>query len=89
MWCINFSPDPFNGLLVYLKDSDTAAPSVDSDITYAVIYLSACSRTYIEKHISEVIFCGMESILNTEKIAPHRRKILPFARISHPALSNL
>ena len=33
--------------LGYLKDSNTAAHSVDSDIFYVVIHLSALSQSYI------------------------------------------
>ena len=41
------------GILGYLKDSNAPAHSVDSDIFYAVIYLSArskiCSNIYFSK----------------------------------------
>lgn len=55
--------------LVHLKDSNATANSVDSEIIYEVIYLPACSKTYIKKNISEVIFCVRETTLKTEKIA--------------------
>ena len=37
----------FRSLLGYLKDSNAAAHSVNSDIFYAVINLSARSKSYI------------------------------------------
>lgn len=39
-----------------------------------LIHLPACSKTYSEKHISEVIYCGREIILKTEKIARTQKK---------------
>ena len=39
-------------LLVYLKDCNVAAHSVDSDIFYVVINLSAGSKSYIITFIS-------------------------------------
>ena len=38
--------------LGYLKDSNAAAHSVDSDIFYGVIYLSARSKTYSNIYFS-------------------------------------
>ena len=37
----------FRSLLGYLKDCNVAAQSVDSDIFYVVINLSAVSKSYI------------------------------------------
>ena len=42
----------FRSLLGYLKDCNVAAHSVDSDIFYVVINLSAGSRSYIITFIS-------------------------------------
>ena len=46
----------FRTLLGYLKDCNVAAHSVDSDIFYVVINLSAGSRSYI---ITLVSNCGV------------------------------
>ena len=42
----------FRSLLGYLKDCNVAARSVDSDIYYVVINLSAGSKSYIIPFIS-------------------------------------
>ena len=42
----------FRSLLGYLKDCNVAAHSVDSDILYVVINLSAGSKSYIITFIS-------------------------------------
>ena len=42
----------FRSLLGYLKDCNVAAHSVDSDIFYVVINLSAGSKSYIITFIS-------------------------------------
>ena len=42
----------FRSLLEYLKDCNVAAHSVDSDIFYVVITLSAGSKSYIITFIS-------------------------------------
>ena len=42
----------FRSLLEYLKDCNVEAPSVDSDIFYVVINLSAGSKSYIITFIS-------------------------------------
>ena len=42
----------FRSLLGYLKDSNAAAHSVDSDIFYIVINVSARSKSYIVTFIS-------------------------------------
>ena len=42
---------PFMDMLLgYLKDSNAAAHSVDSDIFYAVIHLPVRSKTYINMY---------------------------------------
>ena len=45
----------FNELLGYLKDSNAAAHSVDNDIFYVVIDLSARSKSYIITFTSLVV----------------------------------
>ena len=45
--CFRFFLLFFRSLLGYLKDGNVAAYSVDSDILYKVINVSACSKSYI------------------------------------------
>ena len=45
--CFRFLLLFFRSLLGYLKDSNAAAHSVDSDIFYIVIYVSARPKSYI------------------------------------------
>ena len=47
----------YNNTRVYLKDSNAAAHSVDSDIFYVVINPSARSKSYIITFISLVSNC--------------------------------
>ena len=50
----------FRILLGYLKDCNVAAHSVDSDIFYVVINLSAGSKSYIVTFISKAVSnCGV------------------------------
>ena len=49
-----------------LKDSNAVAHSVDSDIFYAVIYLSARSKTYSNLCFSkkcQIVLCNLKSVL--------------------------
>ena len=50
--CFRFLLLFFRSLLGYLKDSNVAAHSVDSDILYIVINVSASSKSYIVTFIS-------------------------------------
>ena len=50
--CFRFFLLFFRSLLGYLKDSNIAAHSVDSDIFYIVINISARSKSYIITFIS-------------------------------------
>ena len=51
---------------MYLKDSNAAAHSVDSDTFYAVIYLFArsktCSNIYFLKWC-QIVLCNLKSVL--------------------------
>ena len=50
----------FRSLLGYLKDCNVAAHSVDSDIFYVVINLSAGSKSYIITFILKAVSnCGV------------------------------
>ena len=54
--CFRVFPIFFRTLLGYLKDCNVSAHSVDSDIFYVVINLSAGSKSYIITLVSD---CGV------------------------------
>ena len=65
--CFRFLLIFFRSLLGYLKDCNVAAHSVDSDIFYVVINLSAGSKSYIitliSKAVSNCVVCKLKSVL--------------------------